>query len=83
MDKILFDYYELKEPLNFFKNWSEDNFKEWLYLDKYGLPVLLPEQKDLLSVLMVLEDYPEFDNFYKIVLKELQKIKELKSKKEL
>lgn len=72
MDNLLKEYQTLTHPLEFFKGWSVEEFKDWLYLDPYGQKLDKPIKIFLLNVLDILEPFPELDDYYKEVLKNLK-----------
>lgn len=67
---------QILHPLNFFKDWTEEEFREWLYIDEYGNRMPHPREIDVLKVLKKIEPFGELVKFYDICLEELIKLKQ-------
>lgn len=68
-------YNEIIIPRNLLEGVNGDELKKWLYTDRYGNRVVLPDEKDMLSFLEVINSDPDFEEIEVAVLRELVKLK--------
>ena len=70
-------YEAIIHPLNFFKDFTPEKFKEWLKIDEYGNEMNYPREEDVIAVYNAIESYEELGYLQDICLQQLIELKNL------
>lgn len=63
----------ITHPAVLFKDWTKEEFEEWLHVDRYGNNLEHPKKEFLVKMLDVLEPFEELGCLYDICLQKIIK----------